>query len=82
MYSWKCPNQTPDRDFLRWAEYYLSDAMADPEHYKTSAFGNLYARIPGSYNSKNDEPVRVLQEWDGKRPFINWILLQLTFTTI
>jgi hypothetical protein len=67
-------SKTPDRDFLRWAEYYLSDGLADPAHYNTTSFKNMYCRIPGSFNSKNNEPVIILQEWDGKRPYINWIL--------
>jgi hypothetical protein len=31
-------------------------------------------RIPGSMNSKNGQQVRILQKWDGQRPYINWIL--------
>ena len=31
-------------------------------------------RIPGSYNSKNNSQVRIIQRWDGQRPYINWIL--------
>lgn len=30
--------------------------------------------MPGSINSKNGEEVRILQRWDGQRPYINWIL--------
>jgi len=67
-------SNTPDRDFLRWAEYYLSDGLADPAHYTTTSFQNMYCRVPGSFNSKNGEPVRILQRWNGDRPYINWIL--------
>jgi hypothetical protein len=68
-------SKTPDRDFLRWAELYLSDGLADTAHYKTTSFKNMYCRIPGSFSSKNNEPVRIVQRWDGKkRPYINWIL--------
>jgi hypothetical protein len=35
---------------------------------------NSMLRIPGSINSKNGEQVRILQKWDGQRPYINWIL--------
>ncbi len=64
---------TEDRDFLRWAEYYLTDELADPSYYSTVSFHNMWCRIPASFNS-NNEPVKILQEWDGKRPYINWIL--------
>lgn len=67
-------SKTPDRDFLRWAEYYLSDGLADPAHYTTTSFKNMWLRVPGSFNSKNGQPVKILQEWDGERPYINWIL--------
>lgn len=67
-------SKTPDRDFLRWAEWYLSDGLCDPEHCKTTSFSNMYCRVPGSFNSKNNKPVTILQKWDGQRPYINWIL--------
>lgn len=66
--------KTPDRDFLRWAEYYLSDGLCDPAHRTTTSFKNMYCRVPGSFNSKNNEPVTILQRWDGNRPHINYIL--------
>jgi hypothetical protein len=31
-------------------------------------------RIPGSINSKNGQPVRVIQKWNGRKPFINYLL--------
>jgi hypothetical protein len=64
----------PDRRFMQWAEQYLSDGKADPAHSKTVSFKNCMLRIPGSFNSKNGEQVRLLQMWDGQRPYINWIL--------
>jgi hypothetical protein len=65
----------PDRDFLRWAEQYLSGGNADPEHSKTLSFKNMMLRIPGSINTKaNNQRVRIVQPWDGQRPYINWIL--------
>jgi hypothetical protein len=67
-------SKTPDRDFLRWAELYLSDGLADPAHCKTTSFKNMYCRVPGSFNSKNGKPVTIIQEWDGQRPYINYIL--------
>lgn len=67
-------SKTPDRDFLRWAEFYLSDGLCDPKHRETTSFLNMWLRVPGSYSSKNGELVRLMQPWDGQRPYINWIL--------
>jgi hypothetical protein len=64
----------PDRGFIQWVEQYLSDGKADPAHSKGVSFKNCMLRIPGSINSKNREQVRILQKWDGRRPYINWIL--------
>lgn len=64
----------PDREFIQWVEQYLSDGKADPAHSKAVSFRNCMLRIPGSINSKNGQQVKVLQKWDGQRPYINWIL--------
>jgi hypothetical protein len=66
--------KTPDRDFLQWAEWYISDSLCDWQHCKVVSFNNMYCRVPGSFNSKNGKPVTIIQEWDGQRPYINWIL--------
>lgn len=70
--------------FLRFAEYYLSDGKADSNHLKTISFANCLLRIPGSHNSKlvyknnntTDEStqVKVIQEWNGQRPNIRLLL--------
>jgi hypothetical protein len=67
-------SREPDRKFIQWAEQYLSDGKADPCHSKGVSFKNCMIRIPGSYNSKNHCQVRIIQRWDGQRPYINWIL--------
>jgi hypothetical protein len=67
-------SKRPDLEFLRWSEFYLSDGLCDPAHCASTSFKNVWLRVPGSFNSKNSEPVRILQKWDGKRPDINWIL--------
>jgi hypothetical protein len=55
----------PSKLFLRFAEWYLSNAKADPEHYHTVSFKNCLLRIPGSYNSKNMCQVNIVQKWNG-----------------
>jgi hypothetical protein len=55
----------PSKQFLRFAEYYLSNGKADSEHYHTVSFRNCLLRIPGSYNSKNMSQVKIVQKWNG-----------------
>jgi Primase X len=55
----------PSKQFLRFAEYYLSNGKADSEHYHTVSFKNCLLRIPGSYNSKNMSQVSIVQKWNG-----------------
>jgi hypothetical protein len=55
----------PSRDFLRFAEWYLSNGKCDNEHNKTVSFNNCMLRIPGSFNSKNNVQVRIMQKWNG-----------------
>lgn len=71
-------NEEPSKQFLRFAEWYLSDGKADSNHYKNVSLGNCMLRIPGSHNSKcvakhNNNNVadfstrvRVIKHWDGK----------------
>jgi hypothetical protein len=76
--------EQPSKKFLRFAEQFLSDNKADPCHSNNLSFKNRMLRIPGSHNSKCVErnnnisdsttEVRIIQNWDGNRPAINWVL--------
>jgi hypothetical protein len=55
----------PSKEFLRFAEWYLSNGKADSEHYHTVSFKNCMLRIPGSFNSKNCNQVQIVQKWNG-----------------
>ena len=55
----------PGKEFLRFAEWYLSNGKCDNEHNKTVSFNNCMLRIPGSFNSKNNVQVKVVQKWNG-----------------
>jgi len=55
----------PSKEFLRFAELYLSDGKCDKQHNKTVSFNNCMLRIPGSFNSKNNVQVLVVQKWNG-----------------
>ena len=62
----------PSRQFLRFAERYLSDDKCDPNH--NPSFKSCMVRIPGSINSKNNLQVRIVQYWDNERPDIRLLL--------
>jgi non-catalytic primase subunit PriX-like protein len=75
----------PSKEFLRFAEWYLSSGKCDNEHNKTISFNNCMLRIPGSFNSKNNVQIRIVQKWKGpyKVPvhllydkFLNYLLRQ------
>jgi Primase X len=70
--------EEPSKQFLRFAEWYLSDSKADSNHYKNVSFGNCMLRIPGSHNSKcvaknnhvkvdSSTEVRIIKEWNGNK---------------
>jgi hypothetical protein len=69
----------PSRDFLRFAERFLSMGKSDDQHYSIVSFKTYLTRVPGSLNSKcldkgmseEDSLVRLIQEWNGIRPVIN-----------
>jgi hypothetical protein len=68
----------PSRDFLRFAEQYLSIGKSDQQHYSMVSFKTYLARVPGSLNSKcvnsgmseEDSQVKLIQEWNGIKPAI------------
>ena len=65
-------HQEPSKQFLKFAEKYLSYGKCDPDH--NPSFKSCMVRIPGSINSKNGEQVKIIQEWDGQRPSIALII--------
>jgi hypothetical protein len=60
--------------FLRFAEWYLSSGKSDHAHNSTVSLNNCMLRIPGTYNSKNNTMVEIIQEWDNNRPRITLLL--------
>jgi hypothetical protein len=72
-----CKFDEPSKQFLRFAEWYLSNGKADPKHFTSVSLQNCMLRIPGSYNSKcvtkedniigPASQVRVITSWNGKR---------------
>ena len=76
----------PSKEFLQFAEQYLTNHKSDPSHYPS--FKSCMIRIPGSHNFKlvqknnnnNDividesTKVKIKQRWDGVKPKINPLL--------
>jgi hypothetical protein len=70
--------EEPSKQYLRFAEWYLSNGKADSKHTNTVSFGNCMLRIPGSHNSKcvqrnnaiadTSTQIKVLREWNGYKP--------------
>jgi hypothetical protein len=64
--------------FMRFAEGFFTDKKSDPQH--GPSVSSCLLRIPSSYNSKymgtsgSNGEVKVIQEWDEKRPAINYLL--------
>jgi len=58
----------PSRQFLKFAAEYLSDDKSDPNH--NPSFKSCMVRVPGSTNSKNNNTVEIIQQWNGHRPSI------------
>jgi hypothetical protein len=59
----------PSQTFLRFAAQYLSNHKSDTNN--NPAFKSCLLRVPGSYNSKYIEEVKIIQRWDGFRPKVN-----------
>ena len=64
----------PSQEFLRFAEWFLSNGKCDPQHNKTVSLRNCMLRIPGSVNSKNGQIVRIVKRWNGSRHSIKFLL--------
>jgi Primase X len=60
--------------FMRFAEQYFTSNKQDPNH--KPSVKNCLLRVPGSYNSKNSQQVKIVQEWNGYRIPIQYMLRQ------
>lgn len=72
--------EKPSIQFLRFAKDYVSNYKADRAN--NPSFKSCLLRIPFSFNSKylisnernTDYQIKIIQEWNGKRPSIKYIL--------
>jgi hypothetical protein len=59
--------------FMRFAEHYFTNGKQDPNH--KPSVNNCLLRIPGTFNSKNGQKVRIAQEeWNGYKAPIQYVL--------
>lgn len=80
--------EEPSKQFIRWAEQFLSNNKADPCHSNTLSAGNCMLRVPGSFNSKlvqlnekgeivnipESAEVKIVQNGNGVKPSIKPLL--------
>ena len=69
-------------EFMRFAEKYLTDGKGDPKH--NPSINSCLIRIPETINSKYNEKVKIIQNWDGTEDnseSISFIILGSSHTT-
>jgi hypothetical protein len=58
-------------EFLRFAEKFFTNGKIDSTNlYSVNSF---FITVPGTFNFKNGEQVKIIHKWDGKSPSIRWI---------
>jgi hypothetical protein len=57
---------------MQFAEDFLTNKRGDPQHNPT--VNSCLVRIPGTINSKCGQEVKIVQQWDGQRPAIQYLL--------
>jgi len=55
-------------EFLRFVEKFLTTGKSDSNH--RPSIKSCLVRIPGTFNQKNGQQVKIIQKWDGKLPNI------------
>jgi hypothetical protein len=73
--------QQPSTQFIRFAEWYLSDGKSDSAHNTTVSLNNCMLRIPNTINSKYDmrSQVSIISKFDNKVPLPKINLLAGSF---
>ncbi|MFL6364896.1 MAG: hypothetical protein ACJ719_06790 [Nitrososphaeraceae archaeon] len=71
------PFDQPSQIFLKFAAQFLSNHKSDTNN--NPAFKSCLLRIPGSYNSKYTEQVKIIQRWDRHRPKANSLYYDFYF---
>ena len=63
----------PNKEFLRFAERWLSDGKADYNHYNNVSMNNYLLRVPNSVNSKTNSEVKIVQRWNGVEADVRFV---------
>jgi hypothetical protein len=58
-------------EFTRFIVKFFTDGKIDPKHLPS--VNSCFVRVPGTFNFKNGEQVKIIQKWDGKSPTVQWI---------
>ena len=58
--------------FMRFAEQFFTNGKHDQQH--KPSVNNCLLRVPGTFNSKNRQQVKIIQEWDRQRAAIQYML--------
>jgi hypothetical protein len=61
----------PIIEFTRFALKFFTDGKIDPKYLPS--VNSFFIRVPGTFNFKNGEQVKIIQKWDGKSPTVKWI---------
>jgi hypothetical protein len=63
----------PNKEFLRFAERWISDGKADYNHYNNVSMNNYLLRVANSVNSKTNNEVKIVQRWNDVRPDVRFV---------
>jgi hypothetical protein len=58
--------------FMRFCEEFFTAGKCDPNH--RPSVSSCLLRVPGTINSKCNAQVEIVQEWNGEKPPINYLL--------
>jgi hypothetical protein len=58
-------------EFLRFAEKFFTNGNI--ESTNLHSVKSCFITVPGTFNFKNGEQVKIIHKWDGKSPSIQWI---------
>jgi hypothetical protein len=61
-----------NKAFLQFGSRYLSNDKSDKDNH--TSLKSCLLRTPGSINSKSNEEVRIIQQWDGYRPSVDLLI--------
>lgn len=60
-------------EVIRFASKYFTDGKGDPKH--NPSIYSCFVRFPGTINSKYNETVKIVQEWNGTEAIANTLVL-------